>query len=270
MLGWRLSWSVRASIRRPLTPDTQRAWMTDEPLLDIKQAALFLNVSETSLRRWTNDGRLACLRVGGRHERRFRRSDLVAFLEQPARALVAVSSSGSASTAETDEETQGSHVCGLYGTDGDRIGIAITFVQKKASRRAACYVLADADVRAAIVARLRLGETARAAWRDWIVPCEAAPSVEEQYRSLEDQLSTTQHAGLDSTLLICDMWELATRFGMVGLMAYEAGYSERIAKRFGVSTLCLYDVRRFSGTDLLDGLRRHRDMFRYPDAPVGA
>jgi hypothetical protein len=34
--------------------------------------------------------------------------------------------------------------------------------------------------------------------------------------------------------------------------------------------LCLYDVRRFSGTDLLDGLRRHRDMFRYPDAPVGA
>ena len=52
-----------------------------EPLLDIEQAARFLNVSETSLRRWTNDGRLACLRVGRRRERRFRRSDLLAFME---------------------------------------------------------------------------------------------------------------------------------------------------------------------------------------------
>jgi len=42
-------------------------------LLDIGQAAAFLNVSEASLRRWTNSGRLVCLRVGQRRERRFRR-----------------------------------------------------------------------------------------------------------------------------------------------------------------------------------------------------
>src|SRR5918995_5087903 len=58
-----------------------------EPLLDIEQAARFLNVSETSLRRWTNDGRLACLRVGRRRERRFRMADLLAFVEgEPAGA----------------------------------------------------------------------------------------------------------------------------------------------------------------------------------------
>jgi hypothetical protein len=35
-----------------------------EDLLDIKQAARYLQVSETSLRRWTNGGgQLACLRV---------------------------------------------------------------------------------------------------------------------------------------------------------------------------------------------------------------
>ena len=48
-----------------------------DELLDIEQAARFLNVSETSLRRWTNAGRLACLRVGRRQERRFRRVDLL-------------------------------------------------------------------------------------------------------------------------------------------------------------------------------------------------
>src|SRR5688500_9231513 len=96
--------------------------MTDEPLLDIKQAALFLNVSETSLRRWTNDGRLACLRVGGRHARRFRRADLIAFLErQPARPRVVagadVSGSGGAVVAGAPK---GTHFGGLYGTDADR------------------------------------------------------------------------------------------------------------------------------------------------------
>lgn len=54
-----------------------------DELLDIKQAARFLKVSETSLRRWTNSGRLPCLRVGRRRERRFRRADLLAFLEDP-------------------------------------------------------------------------------------------------------------------------------------------------------------------------------------------
>src|SRR6266550_2581325 len=55
-------------------------------LLDIAQAAALLNVSETSLRRWTNSGQLPCLRVGRRRERRFRRGDLMAFMEQPTAA----------------------------------------------------------------------------------------------------------------------------------------------------------------------------------------
>jgi excisionase family DNA binding protein len=60
-----------------------------EALLDISEAARFLRVSETSLRRWTNAGHLGCLRVGRRRERRFRRADLLAFLEHhPARQPV--------------------------------------------------------------------------------------------------------------------------------------------------------------------------------------
>jgi excisionase family DNA binding protein len=39
--------------------------------LTIAEAAEFLHVSETSLRRWTNSGKLRSFRVGGRNERRF-------------------------------------------------------------------------------------------------------------------------------------------------------------------------------------------------------
>lgn len=51
-----------------------------DTLLTIKEAALFLHVSEMSLRRWTNAGKLKCYRVGGKNERRFTRQDLECFL----------------------------------------------------------------------------------------------------------------------------------------------------------------------------------------------
>lgn len=52
-----------------------------EKLLTIKEAASFLNVSEMSLRRWTNAGKLKCYRVGGKKERRFARQDIDSFLQ---------------------------------------------------------------------------------------------------------------------------------------------------------------------------------------------
>jgi excisionase family DNA binding protein len=51
-----------------------------EHFLTITEAAELLKVSKTSLRRWTNDGRLTCYRVGHRGERRFSQKDLLAFI----------------------------------------------------------------------------------------------------------------------------------------------------------------------------------------------
>ncbi len=52
-----------------------------EKLLNIKEAAEFLNVSEMTVRRWTNGGKLRCFRVGGKRERRFKFQDLHAYIE---------------------------------------------------------------------------------------------------------------------------------------------------------------------------------------------
>ncbi len=54
-----------------------------ERLLDTKNAADFLKVSEMTIRRWTNSGKLKCYRVGGKRERRFYLSDLETFLQEP-------------------------------------------------------------------------------------------------------------------------------------------------------------------------------------------
>lgn len=49
-------------------------------MLTLEAAAVYLGVSKTSLRRWTNDGRLSCHRIGLRNERRFDRQTLDRFL----------------------------------------------------------------------------------------------------------------------------------------------------------------------------------------------
>jgi len=118
----------------------------EEALLDIKGAARFLGVSTTSLRRWTNSGRLACLRVGGRRERRFRLADLNAFLQdQPARrheaALVPapsrqVSIGGMAMP-------HGTHLCGLYSTNEGRARLIVSFLAGGLVPGSVCYLVAD-------------------------------------------------------------------------------------------------------------------------------
>lgn len=54
-----------------------------DELLTIDEAAQVLRVSKASLRRWTNEGRLPCVRVGRRGERRFRSADLHGVLVAP-------------------------------------------------------------------------------------------------------------------------------------------------------------------------------------------
>lgn len=51
-----------------------------ERLLNTKDAAWILNVSQMTIRRWTDSGKLKCYRVGGKQERRFRMEHLQEFL----------------------------------------------------------------------------------------------------------------------------------------------------------------------------------------------
>src|SRR5712671_6988625 len=104
--------------------------MAAEPeLLDIAQAAALLQVSEASLRRWTNAGRLPCLRIGGRRERRVRRAHLIAFMESHPSAAPA------------------GHVCGLYTSDTGRTRQAAGLLAQGLEAGSVCFFAARPDVR---------------------------------------------------------------------------------------------------------------------------
>jgi len=52
-----------------------------DKLLNVKEAAALLNVSQMTIRRWTNAGLLRCFRIGKKLERRFSPQDLQTFIE---------------------------------------------------------------------------------------------------------------------------------------------------------------------------------------------
>jgi excisionase family DNA binding protein len=242
-----------------------------EDLLDIKQAASFLGVSETSLRRWTNSGQLACLRVGGKRERRFRRADLLAFMEsQP------VTDAASQSRAPHGPQhtiiagipvTLGTHLCALYGNDAGRTKLAVEFLFEGLRPGSACFLAASAEATGQILGRL---ERSRGSVQPEIdagrlVLYKYCPTPQEQFDYWETHFVTAMSAGATSLRVVGDMTScLNAGMTLDEVMEYEAGYDRILAKRFPLVTLCLYDVRRFESLEVLKALQGHTDMFRYP------
>ena len=244
--------------------------MSDQDrLFDIKEAARFLNVSETSLRRWTNSGRLVCLRIGRRRERRFRRSDLLAFVERdspadPASAR-AVRPSGHTISGSRGLEP-GAHLCALYDADQDRVRLAVDFLADGLQGDGVCFVFGTEAVRTTIVSGLERREPSLGTHIEAgrLVSRDFATTPSAQLELLRSQFSASMEAGARSIRFVGDVAGFAARIGSTAVMEYERAYATTIANRFPVVTLCQYDARYFSGVDLVGALRTHPDTLQHP------
>src|SRR5687767_2666594 len=222
--------------------------MTDsEQVLDIEQAARFLNVSETSLRRWTNAGRLACLRVGRRRERRFRTADLLSFMEsQPAVQRAEDPHAEDRMLVDGVAVRHGSHLCGLYDTDAGRIRQAADFLVGGCRPGAVGLLVAKPEDRDRILAALERGDPlARLdieAGR--VVVGEYAATLEAQLDWWEARLLDATRAGAGSIRVVGDIQGFAEVISREDVRAYEAACDRRIARRFPVGTLGQSDVGR--------------------------
>ncbi len=246
--------------------------MTDvNDLLDIGEAARFLSVSETSLRRWTNAGALRCLRVGRRRERRFRREDLLGFMEQPAPAQRSAGSTGGSrstrdSTAEPLTVPHGNHLCGIYGSEAGRVSLCVPFLLDGLREGSICFLVAPAasrkkilknlkDLRPSLSCDIKEGRLIFAAYEK---------SGRAQWKSLETNFDKALKAGGTSFRAVGDVIGMRSQCSAGELIEYEAGIDDRIMAKYPIAVLCLYDARRFPGVELLNALKTHRDAFRYP------
>ena len=246
--------------------------MTDvHDFLDIGEAAEFLSVSETSLRRWTNTGALRCLRVGRRRERRFHRADLLAFMEdQPSRSPLTASRAAADATSrpldDSTTSTHGGHLCALFSSDLGRATLAVRFILEGLKEGSMVYLVASDRSTKHILGSLE--EKRPSLHKDIAVGkllfCDYQKDPRAQIKDFEVQLDKAADAGTQSFRVFGDTWQMRRKASAQGFADYEAAYDQFIVRRFPVTTVCAYDVRRFSGVDVLDALKTHRDTFRYP------
>ena len=220
-------------------------------LLDIAQAAALLQVSEASLRRWTNRGLLPCLRIGGRRERRFRRADLIAFVED-----------GSAAKPV-------GHFCGLYTSDQARTRQAARLLGDGLDAGSVCFLAAHPDVSERVLAQL--GRQRRSLRRSLagqrLILTQYADSAAQQLAFWKSKFEAATRDGARSIRVVGDVSgaALARGGGFDRVLEYEAAYG-RLSGRFPVNTQCLYDARVHSGLETAGVLAAHPDLFRQPVA----
>lgn len=236
-------------------------------LLDIGQAAEFLRVSETSLRRWTNSGKLACLRIGQKRERRFRRADLLAFMEnQPGEPGEPGAGSGRGSSENSaharspgPDAALPRHTCSLYSTDAGCIDLAVPFLLGGLREGSICYLVAGPRVREGILEEMtkRRQSVPADIESGKLVLSNYHKAPREQWEYYASCIAEAVSNGATSFRVFGDVWALRKKTSAEKVVEYEYGYDRLISARFPVTTLCGYDARRFDGLGLFSALKGH-------------
>lgn len=233
--------------------------------LTITEAAEFLQVSETSLRRWTNSGKLRCFRVGGRGERRFLVEDLLAFM---ASGNVQQELPSAESEIVADTVAQERHICLFFRNPDEQWQMMRPYLLEHLGAGVPVLYIQDSTPPGHLMELLHAEGfpvddlIARGLLR--ILPPEDAYLLTGRFDAqrmlafMESAILGALAAGYDRVFLTGEMtWSLPNAAGAESMMHYEALLNPLVDKYPGVTIVCQYDLRRFDGPSVLDALLTH-------------
>jgi excisionase family DNA binding protein len=244
-----------------------------DSLLNTKEAARFLRVSEASIRRWSDAGLLPAHRVGRRRERRFAQADLRRFLGQPnadplpagrAAAITAVPVGGASVPLR-------SHLAPIYSTDAGGLRLSVPFLAAGLKAGQPCFLVATGAVleRYAKAMRDEHAIDLAAAAESGQLAILSGPGVNtgEAIGNWERLFGNALASGPTVLRVVGEMTCVRRMFASdADMMTFEEAF-EIMAKRFPAVSLCQYDAREFDGAIMLRALKAHPDMF---DQHLGA
>ncbi|TMD25556.1 MAG: helix-turn-helix domain-containing protein [Chloroflexi bacterium] len=219
-------------------------------MLNTAEAARFLRVSQASIRRWADSGRLRVSRVGGRRERRFNESDLLAFMERaPAgRAESQVTVGGVAVPVP-------GHLATFYTSDAGGMRLSVPFLAEGLRLGQPCVLVATEPLAS------RYLRAFNGLHRNLTVVAFNGGTAGEAIAEWEQKLSEYVAEGATVIRLVGEMKAERTMFkSEEEMLRYEEAF-QLMSKRYPVAVLCQYDVREFDGLTLVRALKAHPDMF---------
>jgi excisionase family DNA binding protein len=234
-------------------------------LLNTKEAARFLRVSEASVRRWSDAGLLPARRVGRRRERRFGQDDLVGFLGQPERHAQHAAAEPVGVIVGGVLLPPSTHIAPIYSTDLGGLRLAVPFLADGMRAGQPCFLVAHGETldRYAMAFRHDQGIDFDAAVRHGQLRLLEGPGerVAEAIGNWERLFGDALAFGPAVIRVVGELARERSKFVTEAeMMAYEEAYDVMV-RRFPVVTLCQYDAREFSGDTLLRVLKSHPDMF---------
>jgi len=234
-------------------------------LLNTKEAARFLRVSEASIRRWSDSALLPSHRVGRRRERRFAQADLVLFLGKPTGQAQTTKSEISSVYVGGASVPIRSHIAPIYGTDAGGLRLSVPFLADGLRAGQPCFLEAAGAVLDRYDKALteEQGIDFAAVTRNGQLAVLEGPGANagEAVSNWERLWGQALAGGPTVLRVVGEMACVRPMFGSeADMLAYEEAY-EVMAKRFPVVTLCQYDAREFDGEIMLRALKAHPDMF---------
>jgi excisionase family DNA binding protein len=232
-----------------------------------REAAEYLQVSEASVRRWSDAGLLAVQRIGHRRTRRFARAELERFADAGRREA------GPAVAARPDAACRigaarlspHTHVAAFYDSDAGRLPAAVAFIADGLRAGQPCLLVASGRVLDLYLGALRRsdGVDVEAAIATGRLITLAGPGATARtgIRRIEDLVRSGLAGGAPLMRLVGEVASARAVFRSdAELREFELGLTA-FTRRFPIVFLCQYDVREFSGQDILEALRSHPDLF---------
>ncbi|MDE2253275.1 MAG: MEDS domain-containing protein [Betaproteobacteria bacterium] len=249
--------------------------MTPDSLLTIEEASKFLNVSKTSLRRWTKLGQLPCVRIGARQERRFKTSDLQSFLIEPAAAHAPthkLPATGSLDPLDALDAAAAQsiprHVCLHYRTPSELWALFLPYVKQHLERDAPMFYIHREGCRDEVIAalaglgydakeliaqgRLTLLEPSQAYLRD------RRFSAQRMIEFMDAAIQEHIRLGFGAMLIAGEMsWYLSGADGVQEMIPYEDALNSMLLQYPDVTIVCQYDINRLSAEVNLGAICSH-------------
>ena len=236
---------------------------TKDQYLTIAQAAEFLNVSKTSLRRWTNKNALKCYRIGSRNERRFLLEDLAAFMP----ASHPVQTHTAPSTGAGGYEQPHGHLCTQYvGREEQWALLRPHFLAHLTDDTLIVYLYDESKAHIGewlANEELDIG-LLKAAGTLRLVPATESYLKDGRFDSARmldfwsQVIAAAERDGIKRLLLSGEMaWSTRGAPGSESLVSYEADLDAMLRAHPWVTTVCQYDLTAFSAETMFRCLCIH-------------
>jgi len=240
-------------------------------LLTLEEAARYLGVSKTSLRRWTNEGRLDCHRIGARRERRFDIQMLNSFLarDQTDNTLSEeIEKLRIPADYSATGDIENRHICLFFSDQEDQWQNFRSYFMKHYKTGQPTLYIYDSSTEKALLARL-VAENINPDFATQYGLLRLTPSSETYLKQgkftaqnmicfMEKTIKDILDEGFDKLLITGEMtWFFSGAEGVEEIHEYERLLNSLLEKYPGVTIVCQYDVRRFGAHDTLEACCSH-------------